>query len=54
MRLVIHTMSWIDQRGMPLRGDVEVIFGKPLVFDSDTDPALATEQLREAVLALGS
>jgi hypothetical protein len=32
--------------------DREIVFGKPLMFDSDTPAAVATEQLREAVLAL--
>jgi long-chain acyl-CoA synthetase len=52
MKLVIHRMSRFDAPGNPLRGDVEIIFGKPLMFDSDTPAAVATEQLREAVLAL--
>jgi hypothetical protein len=52
MKLVIHTMSRFDARGKPIRGDVEIVFGKPLMFDSDTDPEVATQQLEQAVLAL--
>ncbi|TME82959.1 MAG: hypothetical protein E6I45_04865 [Chloroflexi bacterium] len=52
MKLVIHTMSRFDARGKPIRGDVEIVFGKPLMFDSDTDPEVATKQLEEAVLSL--
>jgi long-chain acyl-CoA synthetase len=52
MRIHIHTMSRWDGRGNPLRGDVELVFGDPIVFDSDTDPLVATEQLERAVAAL--
>jgi hypothetical protein len=52
MKLIIHTMSRFDAPGHPIRGDVEIVFGKPLMFDSDTDPVTATEQLERAVLAL--
>jgi long-chain acyl-CoA synthetase len=52
MKVVIHTMSRWDAPGKPIRGDVEIIFGKPLTFDSDTDPAAATRQLEQAVQAL--
>src|SRR2546429_9616412 len=30
MKLVIHTMSRFDARGKPIRGDVAIVFGKPL------------------------
>jgi long-chain acyl-CoA synthetase len=52
MKLVIHTMSRWDAPGNPIRGDVEIVFGKPLMFDSDTPAATATEQLEQAVLSL--
>jgi long-chain acyl-CoA synthetase len=52
MKLIIHTMSRFDAPGNPVRGDVEIVFGKPLRFDSDTDAVVATEQLEEAVRAL--
>lgn len=36
----IHRVSCIDRRGRDtsLRGDVEVIFGEPILFRSDTPP----------------
>ncbi|MEO8230500.1 MAG: AMP-binding protein [Chloroflexota bacterium] len=52
MKLIIHAMSRFDAPGNPIRGDVEIVFGKPIMFDSDTDPATATEQLEQAVRAL--
>jgi len=52
MKLHIHTMSRWDGSGHPLRGDVELVFGDPIIFDSDTDPLVATEQLERAVAAL--
>jgi hypothetical protein len=45
-------MSRFDASGNPLRGDVEVIFGEPMLFDSDTDPVAATQRLEAAVAAL--
>jgi hypothetical protein len=47
-------MSRIDtrRRGSPWRGDVEIVFGEPMRFDGDVDPADATRQLEEAVAAL--
>ena len=52
MKLKINRMSFIDRRGAPLRGDVELIFGRPLTFPAGTDYNAATEQIREAVAAL--
>jgi 1-acyl-sn-glycerol-3-phosphate acyltransferase len=54
MKVKINRMSWIDRRGSgtSLRGDVEVIFGEPLLFDADTDPVEATTRLESAVGAL--
>ncbi|MBA2264439.1 MAG: 1-acyl-sn-glycerol-3-phosphate acyltransferase [Chloroflexi bacterium] len=54
MMLKIHRLSWVDQRGpgTSLRGDVEIIFGKPIHFAAGTDATVATEQLQEAVAAL--
>ena len=34
------------------RGEVEVVFGEPIWFPSDTDPAVATTRLEEALAAL--
>jgi len=53
MKVKIHRLSWIDQRGAgtSLRGDVEVIFGQPIHFSAGTDAA-ATARLEEAVAAL--
>ena len=47
-------MSIIDKRRLPaaLRGDVELVFGKPIWFDSTMDHATATTQLEAAVEAL--
>jgi long-chain acyl-CoA synthetase len=54
VKLVIHEMSWIDRRRWlsPLRGDVELVLGDPIIFDADTDHAAATTQLEAAVAAL--
>jgi 1-acyl-sn-glycerol-3-phosphate acyltransferase len=62
-KLLIHRMSWLDahwpggtngiQNGTSsLRGDVEVVFGEPIWFPSDTTPADATERLEAAMAAL--
>src|SRR5829696_6131595 len=50
----ITRMSIIDRRrlGGPLRGEVELILGKPIRFDADTDHAVATTRLEAAVAAL--
>jgi 1-acyl-sn-glycerol-3-phosphate acyltransferase len=53
-KLKVHTMSIIDKRRFPaaLRGDVELVVGKPIWFDSTMDHATATTQLEAAVAAL--
>jgi long-chain acyl-CoA synthetase len=54
MRLRVHRHSRIDMKaaGVPWRGDLEIVFGKPLRFAPDVDPVEATEQVRSAVEAL--
>jgi long-chain acyl-CoA synthetase len=54
VKLKIHSMSIIDRRRFPgpLRGDVELVVGEPIWFDSDTDHATATTRLEAAVAAL--
>ncbi|HEX7171070.1 MAG TPA: AMP-binding protein [Candidatus Limnocylindria bacterium] len=54
MKVKIHRLSWIDQRGKgtSARGDVEVIFGEPMLFDAGTDAVAATARLEAAVAAL--
>jgi hypothetical protein len=52
MKLKIRTMSILDRKGWPLRGSVEVVFGDPITFASDADPADATRRLERAVAAL--
>ena len=54
MKVKIHRLSWIDQRGPGTspRGDVEVIFGEPILFPAGTDATAATERLQAAVAAL--
>ena len=54
VKLRINRMSIIDRRRLPssFRGDVELVVGEPIVFDADTDAAVATQQLEEAVAAL--
>ena len=54
MKVKIHRLSWVDQRGKGTspRGDVEVVFGEPILFDAGTDPVAATARLEEAVAAL--
>ena len=52
MKLRIKTMSILDRKGWPLRGDVEVVFGDPITFSSDTEPAEATRRIEAAVAAL--
>jgi long-chain acyl-CoA synthetase len=52
MKLNIRQMSILDRRGWPLRGSVEVVFGDPLTFVSDTDLNEATHRLEAAVAAL--
>ncbi len=63
MKLKINRMSIADRLGgeefrprnghrWGLRGDVEVVFGTPIVFASETDFAAATERIQAAVAAL--
>ena len=54
IRLKILSMSIIDRRSFPsrLRGEVELVVGEPIRFDSDTDHATATTRLEAAVAAL--
>jgi long-chain acyl-CoA synthetase len=54
VKIVIHEMAFIDRRRWPapLRGDVELVLGDPIWFDSDTDHATATTRLEAAVAAL--
>jgi long-chain acyl-CoA synthetase len=54
MKLKIHRMSIIDRRRLPsaIRGDVELVIGKPIWFDSTMDHSAATTQLEAAVAAL--
>ena len=54
VKLKIHRMSIIDRRRFPaaLRGDVELVVGEPIWFDSTMDHATATTQLEAAVAAL--
>ncbi len=54
MKVQINRLSWVDRRGPGTspRGDVEVIFGEPIVFAADTDHNAATLRLEEAVAAL--
>ena len=55
MRLKVHRYSRFDKGtgGTALRGDTEVVFGKPLSFAIDADPAQATAEIQAAVEALG-
>lgn len=54
VRLKVHRPGRIDRGtgGKALRGDVEVVFGRPLEFGIDVDPADATRQIQAAVEAL--
>jgi len=54
LKIKINRMSILDVRRLPasLRGDVELIVGEPIWFDSDMDHATATTQLEAAVAAL--
>jgi long-chain acyl-CoA synthetase len=54
VKLKIHRMSIIDRRRLPsaLRGDVELVVGEPIWFDSTMDHSAATTQLEAAVAAL--
>jgi long-chain acyl-CoA synthetase len=54
MRLKVNRHGRMDSRlpGTSWRGDIEVVFGKPMRFGPDDDPVEATEQVRAAVEAL--
>ena len=54
VKLKINRMSIIDKRRLPaaLRGDVELVIGEPIWFDSTMDHNAATTQLEAAVAAL--
>jgi long-chain acyl-CoA synthetase len=54
VKLKINRISIIDKRRLPaaLRGDVELVFGEPIWFDSTMDHNAATTQLEAAVAAL--
>jgi long-chain acyl-CoA synthetase len=52
MKVLIHRMSRLDSKGSPWRGNVELVFGKPIRFDADSDPVAVTTNLEEAVRAL--
>jgi long-chain acyl-CoA synthetase len=54
VKINILSMSWIDRRRWPspLRGEVELVLGEPILFDADTDHAAATTRLEAAVAAL--
>ncbi len=64
MKLRINRLSIADGIGWPtfkpqsdgfkwgVRGDVEVVFGNPVVFAAETDFAVATERIQAAVAAL--
>jgi long-chain acyl-CoA synthetase len=61
-KLRINRMSWLDyywpvgdrpdRNGASLRGDVEIVYGEPIWFTSDTTPDQATTRLEEALAAL--
>jgi hypothetical protein len=54
VKLKTHSMSVIDRRRLPgtLRGDVELVVGEAIWFDSTMDHAAATTRLEAAVAAL--
>jgi long-chain acyl-CoA synthetase len=54
VKLKVNRMSIIDKRRLPaaLRGDVELVIGTPIWFDSTMDHNAATTQLEAAVAAL--
>ncbi|MGH2489792.1 MAG: lysophospholipid acyltransferase family protein, partial [Candidatus Limnocylindria bacterium] len=63
VKLRINRMSWLDafwpgsrngsnHNGSALRGEVEIVFGEPIWFSSDTTPADATTRLEEVLAAL--
>ncbi len=62
VKLRINRMSWLDafwpgsrnggHNGASPRGEVEIVFGEPIWFSSDTTPAEATARLEETLAAL--
>ena len=54
IRLKTRTHSRVDEDtdGTAWRGEVEVVFGKPLRFGIDADPTQATAEIRAAIEAL--
>jgi 1-acyl-sn-glycerol-3-phosphate acyltransferase len=54
MKVQINRLSWADRRGPGTspRGDVEIVFGEPIIFLEGTDHVAATARLEEAVAAL--
>lgn len=54
VRLKVHVPGRIDKEtgGTAWRGDVEVVFGKPIHFGIDADPNQATAEIQAAVEAL--
>ena len=44
MKVLIHRLSWADRRGPDTspRGDVEIVFGEPIIFPAGTDHGAAT------------
>jgi 1-acyl-sn-glycerol-3-phosphate acyltransferase len=53
-KVKVHRMSIIDKRRLPaaIRGDVELVVGEPIWFDSTMDHNEATTMLEAAVAAL--
>lgn len=52
MRVKVRQHSLADRIGWPLRGDVEVVFGAPLLFALGSDPRDVTRSIEAAVAAL--
>lgn len=54
VKLRINRIAWIDARRLPspLRGDVELVVGEPIWFDSTMDHATATTRLERALAEL--
>jgi long-chain acyl-CoA synthetase len=52
LRALKHSRVDEDTDGTAWRGEVEVVFGKPLRFNIDADPTQATAEIRSAIEAL--
>ena len=54
LKLKVNKLSIVDSRRLPspLRGDVEIVVGEPIWFDSTLDHATATTQLEAALASL--